>query len=48
MILKLIKIHSYEAGLYFRNGEFRGLLDAGWHWWPRWCWCWPRWGSVEC
>jgi len=32
MIIKLIKIHSYEVGLYFRNGEFHGLLDAGWHW----------------
>src|SRR5439155_10961465 len=32
MILKLIKIHRYEAGLYFRDGEFRGLLEAGRHW----------------
>src|SRR5437667_4438212 len=32
MILKLIKIHRYEAGLYFREGEFRGLLEAGRHW----------------
>jgi regulator of protease activity HflC (stomatin/prohibitin superfamily) len=30
-MIKLIKIHSYEIGLYFRNGEFRGLLEAGWH-----------------
>ena len=30
-MIKLIKIHSYEVGLYFRNGEFRGLLDAGWY-----------------
>src|SRR5262249_3075424 len=28
-MIKLLKIHSYEVGLYFRNGEFRGLLDAG-------------------
>jgi regulator of protease activity HflC (stomatin/prohibitin superfamily) len=30
-MIKLIKIHSYEVGLYFRNGEFRGLLEAGWY-----------------
>jgi regulator of protease activity HflC (stomatin/prohibitin superfamily) len=30
--IKRIKIHSYEAGLYFRDGEFRGLLTAGTHW----------------
>ena len=30
-MFKLVKIHSYEVGLYFRNGEFRGLLDAGWY-----------------
>jgi regulator of protease activity HflC (stomatin/prohibitin superfamily) len=30
-MFKLVKIHSYEVGLYFRNGEFRGLLEAGWH-----------------
>lgn len=26
------KIRHYETGLYFRDGEFRGLLDAGRHW----------------
>ena len=26
------KIRGYEAGLYFHDGEFRGLLDAGRHW----------------
>ncbi|MBL9123626.1 MAG: slipin family protein [Planctomycetaceae bacterium] len=31
-ILKTIKIRSYEAGLYFRDDEFRGLLGAGRHW----------------
>jgi len=31
-IIKIIKIRSYEAGLYFRDGEFRGLLRAGRHW----------------
>jgi hypothetical protein len=31
-ILKTIKIRSYEMGLYFRDGEFRGLLREGWHW----------------
>jgi regulator of protease activity HflC (stomatin/prohibitin superfamily) len=32
MILKLFKIHEYDVGLYFRDGEFRGLLEPGWHW----------------
>jgi regulator of protease activity HflC (stomatin/prohibitin superfamily) len=32
MILKLIKIHPDEVGLYFHDGEFRGLLDVGRHW----------------
>jgi regulator of protease activity HflC (stomatin/prohibitin superfamily) len=31
-MLKHIHIHTYEVGLYFRDGEFRGLLDAGRHW----------------
>jgi regulator of protease activity HflC (stomatin/prohibitin superfamily) len=31
-MFKLIHIHTYEVGLYFRDGEFRGLLDAGRHW----------------
>lgn len=30
--LKVVKIRSYEMGLYFRDGEFRGLLGAGRHW----------------
>ncbi|MFG0295454.1 MAG: slipin family protein [Maioricimonas sp. JB045] len=30
--IKRFKIRSYEAGLYFRDGEFRGLLEAGTHW----------------
>src|ERR1700730_9931643 len=29
---KTIKIRSYEMGLYFRDGEFRGLLGEGRHW----------------
>lgn len=32
MVFKIARIHSYEVGLYFRDGEFRGLLDAGRHW----------------
>src|SRR5881227_2780156 len=32
MLLKIIKIHSYEVGLLFRDGDFRGLLEAGRHW----------------
>jgi regulator of protease activity HflC (stomatin/prohibitin superfamily) len=29
---KRIKIRSYEVGLHFREGEFRGLLGEGCHW----------------
>ena len=29
---KHVKIRSYEMGLYFRNGEFKGLLAPGAHW----------------
>src|SRR4051794_31011176 len=32
MILKIYKIHRHEAGLYFRDGEFHGLLGPGRHW----------------
>jgi len=32
MFLKRSKILSYEIGLLFRDGEFRGLLGAGAHW----------------
>lgn len=31
-ILKSIKIRSYEIGLRFRDGEFRGLMTAGRYW----------------
>jgi regulator of protease activity HflC (stomatin/prohibitin superfamily) len=31
-MIKLIKIRQYEFGLYFRDGAFVGLLEAGWHW----------------
>jgi regulator of protease activity HflC (stomatin/prohibitin superfamily) len=31
-MLKRVHIHTYEVGLHFRDGEFRGLLDAGRHW----------------
>ena len=34
MLFKHIKIRSYEVGLYFRDGEFQGLLTAGRHWLP--------------
>ena len=30
--IKTIKIRSYEMGLHFRDGEFKGLLGAGRHW----------------
>src|SRR5437667_11364142 len=32
MIFKLIKVREYEVGLYFRDGEFLGLLEAGRYW----------------
>jgi regulator of protease activity HflC (stomatin/prohibitin superfamily) len=32
MVFKLKRIRKYDIGLYFRNGEFRGLLVPGWHW----------------
>lgn len=31
-MLKIIKIRDFEIGLLFRDGEFRGLLEAGRHW----------------
>ena len=31
-MFKSIKIRSYEIGLHFRDGEFKGLLGAGRHW----------------
>ena len=31
-MIKVIKIRSYEMGLYFRDGEFKGLLSEGWYW----------------
>ena len=31
-IIKTIKIRSYQMGLYFRDGEFKGLLGEGRHW----------------
>ena len=30
--LKRFKVRSYEMGLYFRGGEFRGLLGEGTYW----------------
>ncbi len=31
-MFKRIRIRSYEAGLHFRDGEFKGLLSEGRHW----------------
>jgi regulator of protease activity HflC (stomatin/prohibitin superfamily) len=31
-VIKTVKIRSYEMGLYFRDGEFQGLLGKGRHW----------------
>ncbi|WP_165248798.1 slipin family protein [Paludisphaera soli] len=30
--IKRFKVHSFEMGLHFRDGEFRGLLTPGDHW----------------
>ena len=32
MVFKYVKIRQFEAGLYFRDGEFQGLLEAAHHW----------------
>ena len=32
LFFKRYKIRSFEMGLHFRDGEFRGLLGAGTHW----------------
>jgi len=32
MVLKRYTIRSYEMGLYFQGGEFKGLLGEGRHW----------------
>lgn len=32
ILFKRFKIRTYEMGLLFRDGEFRGLLTAGTHW----------------
>lgn len=31
-IIKRYKVHSYEFGLHFHDGEFQGLLAPGTHW----------------
>jgi regulator of protease activity HflC (stomatin/prohibitin superfamily) len=31
-MMKTVKIRTYEMGLHFRDGEFKGLLGAGRHW----------------
>ena len=32
ILFKRYKIRTYEMGLVFRDGEFRGLRTAGTHW----------------
>lgn len=32
MLVKRVKVRSYEMGLYFRDGEFKGLLGEGRYW----------------
>ena len=31
-MLSIVKVRSYEMGLYFRDGEFKGLLGEGRYW----------------
>jgi regulator of protease activity HflC (stomatin/prohibitin superfamily) len=31
-MLPIVKVRSYEMGLYFRDGEFKSLLDEGRYW----------------
>jgi regulator of protease activity HflC (stomatin/prohibitin superfamily) len=31
-MIKLIEIRMYEVGLLFRDGEFCGVIEPGWHW----------------
>ncbi len=32
MMIKNVKIRSYEKGLQFRDGELKGLLEKGRYW----------------
>lgn len=32
MVMKKVVVRTYEMGLKFHDGEFKGLLDAGTHW----------------
>ncbi len=32
LFFKRVRVRTYEKGLYFRDGEFRGLLGEGTHW----------------
>ena len=32
-MIKRYPVRSYEAGLYFHNGEFRGVMAPGTDWW---------------
>jgi regulator of protease activity HflC (stomatin/prohibitin superfamily) len=32
MLFQRVRIRSYQVGLYFRDGEFKGLLGEGRHW----------------
>ena len=31
-MIRTKKIHSYEKGLYFKDREFKGILEKGRHW----------------
>lgn len=31
-MIRLVNVRSYEMGLHFRNGEFKGILHPGLHW----------------
>jgi regulator of protease activity HflC (stomatin/prohibitin superfamily) len=32
VVIKRVMVHQHEMGLYFHDGEFRGLLEPGRHW----------------
>ncbi len=32
LLFKTVRVRRDEVGLYFRDGEFVGLLNAGRHW----------------
>lgn len=35
MFINTVRINSFEKGLLFADNEFKGILDAGRHWFTR-------------